>query len=66
MSQVLYMNSIRALPEEYIHKETRITEWTDRTVVVTNSNLPPMVFREENGWKKINNAPSEVSINGRL
>ena len=47
----LYYEAIRALPEEWITEETRITDQLVKdAVVAVNPKLKPLIYTKEEGW----------------
>jgi len=50
--RVLYLRSIRELPEKFIDQGTRLTLWQEDKVFAANPKYPPIKF--ENGkWSEI-------------
>jgi hypothetical protein len=46
----LYLQAVRALPEEWINDDTRIAMFTEGRVFAANPAYPPMEYIMEEWW----------------
>ena len=61
--RVLYMKAIRALPQKFVHKNTLVSVWDKKSVIVANPKYQPMIYLQSLGkWKKLK--PQEVEADG--